>query len=183
MDFGEVRRGHDDWEYGEHYENDQEGDVGAVSANAQCHGRGGWGHLRRDCPTVAAGKGSKGKGKGKGPAQEQGKGGATGWGESAGKGGKGGPKGSFKCACLICNKAGHRAADCTTKQANAVEEQEQEQEGEEAELGGLWTIGCVEAIEWRTATSCKRWSCTPARLPQSEKAPWPADARAGSCRP
>ncbi len=52
MDFGEVEQ--EPW-YDE--------DVATASANVQCHGCGGWGHLRRDCPTVAAGKGSKGKGK------------------------------------------------------------------------------------------------------------------------
>ena len=110
-------------------------------------------------------------GKGKGPAQEKGKGGATGWGKSAGKGGKGGPKGSFKGTCFICGKAGHRAADCTMKQANAVKKHEHEEEGEEVELGGVWTIGCVEAIEWQTATGCKRRSCATARSPQSAGVP------------
>ncbi len=55
MDIGEVEQ--ETW-YDE--------DVAAVSASVQRHGCGGWGQLHRDCPTVAAGKGSKGKGKGKG---------------------------------------------------------------------------------------------------------------------
>ncbi len=33
-------------------------DVGEIEqAGTQCHGRRGWGHLRRDCPLVTAGKG------------------------------------------------------------------------------------------------------------------------------
>ena len=42
-----------------------EDDVAAVSWSTQCFGCGGWGHLRRECPSVAKdGKGSKAVGKG-----------------------------------------------------------------------------------------------------------------------
>ena len=49
-----------------------EDDVAAVSWSTQCLGCGGWGHLRRKCPSVAneggkvwgKGLGEKGKGKG-----------------------------------------------------------------------------------------------------------------------
>ncbi len=78
-----------------------EDDVAAVSAHTQRHGRGGWSHLRRDCPPVTAGKGVRGKGKGKGPNPQSGKGGPPSWGKAAGKGGKGGTKGSFKGACFL----------------------------------------------------------------------------------
>ena len=68
MDVGEVD-----------YETFDGDDVGVVSANTQCHGCGGWGHLRRDCPTVQNMKGNKGKGKGKGPSLDIGKGGLQPW--------------------------------------------------------------------------------------------------------
>jgi hypothetical protein len=66
------------------------------------------------------GKGPKGKGKGRGASHEYGKGSAPSWGKAAGKGSKGGPKGSFKGAGFVCNRTGHRAADCTMKQSKAV---------------------------------------------------------------
>jgi hypothetical protein len=74
MDVGEVQHKHD---YGTYDDEEEGGDeVGAVSANTQCHGCGGWGHMKRECPTALANKG-KGKGKGKGPSPEWGKGGAS----------------------------------------------------------------------------------------------------------
>ena len=73
-----------------------EDDVAAVSAYAQSHGCGGWGHLRRECPTVTSGKGTKGKGKGQGANVEYGKGESPSGTKSAGKGGKGDGKSTFK---------------------------------------------------------------------------------------
>ncbi len=43
----------------------------------------------------------------------------------------------------MCNKAGHRAAYCTMKQANAVEEHAEEKQ---EEIGSEWNVGCVEAV-------------------------------------
>ncbi len=54
MDVGEVN----EWnEEGFH----DDGDVGAVGAHTECHKCDGYGHMQRECPTVA----TKGKGKGK----------------------------------------------------------------------------------------------------------------------
>ena len=94
--------------YGEGEEEYVDGeDIGAVS-NMQCHGCGGWGHFKRDCPYGAKGKGkSKGKGeKGKGKGTyEKGKG--------KGHDGKGG-KGGSRVPCPGCGKLGHTAANCWT---------------------------------------------------------------------
>ena len=46
----------------------------------------------------------------------------------------------------MCGKAGHRAAECYSRAANAVEGEEGGEEGEEVELGGIWHIGAVEAM-------------------------------------
>ena len=94
--------------HSEYDEENVEGeDIGAVS-NMQCHGCGGWGHFKRDCPYGAKGKGkgkSKGeKGKGKGTF-EKGKGKGF-----DGKGGKSGPR----VPCPGCGKLGHTAANCWT---------------------------------------------------------------------
>ena len=62
-----------------------EDDVAAVSWSTQCRGCGGWGHLRRECPSVAKdgkggpawGKGLGEKGEGKGLSTKGGQKGAT----------------------------------------------------------------------------------------------------------
>ena len=46
------------------YDGEYEQEITAVGSHVQCHGCGGWGHFKRDCPSTA--KGSKGKGTGKG---------------------------------------------------------------------------------------------------------------------
>jgi len=167
MDVGEV------WDHGEPtcrqcYDDEQEGDVGAVSANTQCHGCGGWGHLKRDCPSVGVTRNPKGKGKGKGLAQEWGKGTPKGSGGAPGKGApKGAPKGSFKGSCFVCGKPGHRATECQVRHANAVDGGHEE--GENEEIGGVWTIGAVDEMKPKLAPA--KMAVPPglgsARLPQS----------------
>ena len=146
MDIGEVKRNIDCWDW-DGQEDEQDGEVGAVSANTQCHNCKGWGHLRSQCPTASASKGSKGKGKGKGKGfnQDWGKGGA--YTQNTAKG-KGFSKGSFKGACFNCGKTGHRASECQTRHANAVtDETTVEEEYEEAQLGGVWAVGAVDVSE------------------------------------
>ena len=133
MDIGEV------WEDRAAY--DGEEDVGAVGAHVRCHKCEGWGHMSRECPTQAKGKG-KGKatyGKGDGKA---GKGTTKGGGKSGkGPGPKGGGKG-YQGECWKCGKVGHKSAECwsTGMQVDAVSEEEEE----EADIGGVWMIGAVD---------------------------------------
>ena len=139
MDVGEVRYGEDRRAWEENYAH-QEDEVGAVNFNAQCYRCSGWGHLGRDCPT-AKGMGKGGKSSGKG-----GKDGGKGYkgfkgGKDVGKGGKG-----FRGACYTCGKTGHRANECYARQANMVDGEEDKHDGQEQEIGGLWTIGAVESI-------------------------------------
>ena len=101
----------------------------------QSHGCGGWGHMRRDCPTI--------KGKGKGMDKDKGKGGKgmMNVGKGTGKGWKGSSKG-FKGACFKRGELGHRAFECPAKtmnfSANSVDEIE------EVPLGGVWVIAAVD---------------------------------------
>ena len=130
MDIGELKGG-------------EEEDVGLVGAHVQCHRCHGYGHLARDCAT------SKGKGKTDYKGSSKGDGKAS-W-KSGGKGdGKGYSKGSGKAAgkgyqgiCRRCGKVGHKAAECRVKDVGEVDE-ELEAKGEE-EVGGVWTIGAVDA--------------------------------------
>ncbi len=64
MDVGQVK-------YQCEYSDEDGGgqDVGAVISSTQCHGCGGWGHLKKDCPSLGVGQEAKGKGKWKGQAQ------------------------------------------------------------------------------------------------------------------
>jgi len=163
MDVGEVW-----YQGGPEDEEPTEEEVGAVSANTQCHGCGGWGHLMRECPTVLNAKGTKGKGKGKGQYYETSKGSKGGQKGIA----KGGAKGYFKGACYNCGKAGHRAAECNMRQANAVEKHEPEEEevvAEEAptQLGGVWTIGAVEP-RWESPARRARKRMEVVVKPQAE---------------
>ena len=158
MDVGRV-----DCEHGQHGGLEDSGcdDVGAVSMQTQCHGCWGWGHMKRECPTAKGGKGvHKGMGKG-------GQGGKGGFGKGGGKGDKGGQKGNwqqqswqqqgdkggqkgtwrYQGDCWKCGKKGHKAAECHTRMANAVEEAgEQEAAAAAVDMGGVWVIGAVEAI-------------------------------------
>ena len=115
----------------------EEEDISAVSLATQCHGCGGWGHLRRECPT-SKGKG-KGfdKGKGKGNYDQNS---TPTYGKSGFKGGKASSKG-FKGACWKCGLPGHRAVDCQSKSANAVTEVDVDDQ--EVQLGGVWMIAAV----------------------------------------
>lgn len=65
---------------------DDNEEVGAVSMSLQCHGRGGWGHLQKDCPAISCKGSLKGTDKGKGPEKN-----GTGqvWSKVDGKGSKG----------------------------------------------------------------------------------------------
>ncbi len=148
MDVGEIQhKFYYDAYGGCEDEDDASNEVGAVSANTQCHVCGGWGHMKRECPSALATKG-KGKGRGKGPVHDCSKGRAT-WGKGGAKGSsatatKGAAKGSFKGTCFSCGKSGHRAAECQTRHANAVEETEGE--NEEAQLGGIWAVGAEDEM-------------------------------------
>ena len=119
----------------------EEKEVGAVTLGTKCFGCGGWGHLSRNCPSVAKGLG-KGKG-GKGTTESKG-----------GKGGKkGGGKGGFRGNCFKCGKTGHRAIDCWS--ANAVEQDPVEEDANEhADLGGVWVIGAVDARWPKPVSEC-----------------------------
>jgi hypothetical protein len=136
MDIGEV------WADGAAY--DGEEDVGAVGAHVRCHKCEGWGHMSRECPTQAKGKG-KGKAaysKGDGKA---GKGAAKGGGKS-GKGPKGGGKG-YQGECWKCGKVGHKSAECWSSGMQVDAVFEGDEQAEEADIGGVWMIGAVEATE------------------------------------
>ena len=86
-----------------------EDDVAAVSWSTQCPGCGGWGHLPRECPSVANdGKGGKAWGKGLGE-KGKGKGLSTKGGQKGdSRGVKGSGKGGFKGSCFLCGQQGHR---------------------------------------------------------------------------
>ena len=139
MDVGQVYRkdGEDDDDDGE--------DIAAVGV--QCHGCGGWGHFRRECPS--SWKGGKAKGKGKG---EKGKGkGTLDKGKGKGFDGKGG-KGGVRVPCPGCGKMGHTASSCWTlnpnlipwKTASALDYDEGQQT--EREIGQLDVAG--DTREW-----------------------------------
>jgi hypothetical protein len=131
MDLGAVE--HQYWAY-EDLEVVEE-DVGAVGMHVQCLRCSGWGHLARECPTK--GKGSP-KAFGKGGIKDTFKGGPKGYSTQPSKGtGKG-----FKGNCFKCGKQGHRALDCRVRDANSVDEVEDD--SEEAEIGGVWMIGAID---------------------------------------
>ena len=133
MDIGEVSW---DKSWDETYAEWEEAEVQAVGPNTQCHRCGGWGHMARECATEAKGKGkgndSKGKGKGKGNDSK-------GKGKGKGDDGKGKGKG-YQGTCWTCGKVGHKSHECRSRSAYSVEEEIVE----EADVGGVWTIGNVE---------------------------------------
>ena len=81
---------------------DEDGDIGAVHKDSVCNRCGGKGHFARYCATPDP----RGKGKGKGKGKD-GKGGS----QQPGKGGFRDP-----VICQYCNKKGHTAKDCWTKE-------------------------------------------------------------------
>ena len=141
MDIGEVG-----------WQEEDQWNVDAVTAETQCYRCGGRGHMASKCATPA----SKGKGKG----QDKGKGKGKGWqGADGGKsGGKGGAKAQGKGAvgkgyqgtCWNCGKVGHKSAECWQgRSAAAVDEVEDEEEGEQRRsVDSVWMIASVEEAEW-----------------------------------
>ena len=104
-------------------------DVGAVTMNTVCHGCGGCGYLKWECPTLQRNEKANREG------------GCTRGGDKGkGKGYKG--AGKVKGTCCKCGKQGHKAADCKTR-VNMVDEQEDEDECEMQPVGGVWTIGQI----------------------------------------
>ena len=152
MDIGKVeeKESEDDWW------------TNAVESESLCHNCGGLGHYARNCPKGGGKGGGKSKGyqKGKGDFAKGGYGkgfggggkgfGGKGYG-GGGKGFGGGGKGfGYQGLCFNCGKIGHKAAECRGGKgggkswwANGVDEQEEE-EGEEADCGGVFMIGCVD---------------------------------------
>jgi hypothetical protein len=95
--------------------------------------------MMRDCPTNSL------KGKGKNGKGDDGKGGKGGKGEGKEQHPQHPNKGKGKGIngeCFHCGKWGHRAAECRSREANAVEE-EQVQTIEEVAVGGVWMVGAV----------------------------------------
>ena len=161
MDIGDVKGQGDEW--GHEYENGygDEHEVDVVYGDYRCRNCGGYGHFARECPSKGKGKGKGGdKGKGKGFA----KGGAAkgdGWGtKGEGKGfgkasygygakGKGqvqndkGKGKGYQGTCWNCGKVGHKANECTARDAAHVEEVEEET----VEVEGMWDVSNVIAAE------------------------------------
>ena len=157
MDIGAVGN---DWRDEWH---EEEESIDVVSFQTQCHQCGGWGHLKRDCPTKGHGKGQSGGKAGGGKSWGKGgyKGGDSGGykgGDSGGykggdigskgggKGGQGkGGKGGYLGKCFNCGKQGHKKWECTEPtRTNAVEETSEGQTEGITDIGGVWFIGEVE---------------------------------------
>ena len=60
------------------------------------------------------------------------------------RGAKGFGKGGFNGSRFLCGQQGHRANECRTHSANAVEEEDEE---EAVPLGGVWMVGAVDEYE------------------------------------
>ena len=122
--------------------------------NTLCHGCGGCGHLKWECPTLQRNEKANRKG-----GYERGKGVTDvhrGGDKGKGKGDKGAGKGGFKGTCYKCGKQGHRAADCRTRM-NMVDEHEDEDECEMQPVGRVWTIGQIEVQKNRGSWQAGNW--------------------------
>ena len=179
MDIGDVKGQADEW--GNEYENQYGGEheVDVVYGDYRCRNCGGYGHFARECPSKGKGKGKGGdKGKGKGFT----KGGAAkgdGWGtKGEGKGfgkasygygtkGKGqvqndkGKGKGYQGTCWSCGKVGHKANECTARDAGYVEEEGEE---ESVEVEGMWDVSNVVAAQtWEQVVSRGRFRPAPAK--------------------
>jgi len=152
-------------------------EIGEVWASTRCYECGGYGHMARTCPTKG-GKGGKSKGKGKDGGKDGGKGkgkdagkgyggkdggkGYGGKGPAWGKGGGGkgfgqGGKGwGYQGTCWRCGKVGHKALECGAN-TNAVEEEQQDEESQE--VGGVWMVGGVEEVRDEVVGGCPPGLC------------------------
>ena len=173
MDIGDVKGQADGWgnEYEDQYAGEHEVDV--VYGDYWCRNCGGHGHFARECPSKGKGKGKGGdKGKGKGFT----KGGAPtgdGWGTKGERKGFGkapygyGAKGQgqvqtdkgkgkgYQGTCWSCGKVGHKANECTAKDAGYVEDEGEE---ESVEVEGMWEVSNVVAAEtWKQVVSRGRF--------------------------
>ena len=132
MDVGTVEGGggeDDEWEEG--HESDW---VDAVYATTRCYYCQGYGHMARECPPKAKGKGAA-KGGGKGATKGGVKGGQSrnqrrkwqGRGKGYGKGHgvvKGTGKGcGYHGQCWICGRIGHKSAECNVYVVGDVEQE------------------------------------------------------------
>jgi hypothetical protein len=180
MDLGNVdgKKEEESWEDG------GEGTEVDSVGNMTCHGCGGWGHMKRECPSQKAkgkgkgkGKGQDGKGKGKGQESPGGKGQgkAADWSNWWDQGGKGK---SFGGQCYGCGEYGHRRSDCP-KVAASVEEEVKEEAGSPTQtLDSVWMIGQVEAV-WSevvrrksrktAARRSKKWTGAFSRISEEPK--------------
>ena len=149
MDIGEVGN---EWPDVWH---EEEESIDVVSFQTQCHQCGGWGHLRRDCPTKGHGKGQSSGKAGGGKSWSKGgfKGGDSGGfkggefgSKGGGKGGQGkGGKGGYLGKCFNCGKQGHKKWECTEPvRTNAVEEMSEGHAEGITDIGGVWFVGVVE---------------------------------------
>ena len=107
--------------------------------------------MARGCPRRGKGKGGKGKdGGGKGGFKGKGKDGGKGWSGRPGGGkvgGKGGGKSSgYQGQCWRCWKIGHKAAECTMNLVDDEGGNGEDDEGQNDEVGGVWTVGNVNVV-------------------------------------
>ena len=121
---------------------DDQLDVDYAAKDIQCRRCDGWGHFARDCPSDPR----KGKGGGKGHARAAGKSGGGSW-QGGPKGdGKGKSKG-YQGTCYQCGKVGRKKAECMMgkggRAAYNVEEEDNEEDDEAKDIGGVWLIAGV----------------------------------------
>ena len=158
-------------EWGNEHDDDGEREVHYVGEH--CLRCGGHGHYARECPTPK-GKGKGEQGKGAGKAKGKGK-----YNDYSNKGkGKGkyndyanndyyhkgaGPKGSskgFGGQCWTCGEAGHRSNECP-RNTKVAEIRSVSEEQSELNVGGVWSIGCVEVSEEKSINAVggdRRWA-------------------------